>query len=67
MVSAQVIEELIKLARQIRKADRRGEDLYLRTNELAHYDALTDNPKAEAELGNHTLKMTVNELIAGVR
>lgn len=65
--SAQVIEELIKLAQQIREADRRGEELNLRTDELAFYDALADNPKAEAVLGNRTLKMIVHELVDSVR
>ena len=41
--TAQVIEELIHLARQIREADRRGEDLGLSEDELAFYDALETN------------------------
>ncbi|MFO0793042.1 MAG: DUF3387 domain-containing protein, partial [Candidatus Brocadiaceae bacterium] len=65
--SAQVIEELIRLARNIREADRRGEELNLRTDELAFYDALADNPKAEAVLGDQTLKMIAHELVDSVR
>lgn len=65
--SAQVIEELIKLAQQIRAADKRGEELNLRTDELAFYDALADNPKAESVLGNQTLKMIAHELVDSVR
>lgn len=65
--SAQVIEELIKLAQNIREADRRGEELNLRTDELAFYDALADNPKAEAVLGDLTLKMIAHELVDSVR
>lgn len=65
--SAQVIEELIKLAQQIREADKRGEELNLRTDELAFYDALADNPKAESVLGNQTLKMIAHELVDSVR
>lgn len=65
--SAQVIEELIKLAWQIREADRRGEELNLRTDELAFYDALADNPKAESVLGDQTLKMIAHELVDSVR
>jgi len=65
--SAQVIEELIKLARDIREADKRGEKLNLRTDELAFYDALADNPKAETVLGDQTLKMIAHELVESVR
>lgn len=65
--SAQVIEELIKLAKEIREADKRGEKLNLRTDELAFYDALADNPKAEAVLGDQTLKMIAHELVESVR
>ena len=65
--AAQVIEELIKLAQQIREADRRGEDLNLRTDELAFYDALADNPKAESVLGDQTLKTIAHELVDSVR
>ncbi len=65
--SAQVIGELIKLAKEIREADKRGEKLNLRTDELAFYDALADNPKAEAVLGDQTLKMIAHELVESVR
>jgi len=65
--SAQVIEELIKLAKDIREADKRGEKLNLRTDELAFYDALADNPKAEAVLGDQILKMIAHELVESVR
>ena len=65
--SAQVIEELIRLARDIREADKRGEKLNLRTDELAFYDALADNPNAEAVLGDQTLKMIAHELVESVR
>lgn len=65
--SAQVIEELIKLAKEIREADKRGEKLNLRTDELAFYDALADNPKAEAVLGDQMLKMIAHDLVESVR
>jgi type I restriction enzyme R subunit len=65
--SAQVIEELIKLARDIREADKRGEKLNLRTDELAFYDALADNPKAETVLGDQILKNIAHELVDSVR
>jgi type I restriction enzyme R subunit len=65
--AAQLIEELIKLAQDIREADKRGEKLNLRQDELAFYDALADNPKAETILGNDILKAIAHELVDSVR
>jgi type I restriction enzyme R subunit len=65
--AAQLIEELIKLAQEIRTADKRGEKLNLRVDELAFYDALADNPKAETILGNDILKAIAHELVDSVR
>ncbi len=65
--SAKIIEELIQLAMEIREADRRGEKLNLRVDELAFYDALADNPTAETVLGDHTLKLIAHELVESVR
>lgn len=65
--AAAVIEELIKLAKDIRAADQRGEKLNLRVDELAFYDALADNPKAETILGDDVLKAIAHELVDSVR
>lgn len=65
--SARMIEELIRLAKDIRSADQRGEKMKLRPDELAFYDALADNPTAEAVLGNETLKLIAHELVERVR
>ncbi|MBU0909101.1 MAG: DUF3387 domain-containing protein, partial [Proteobacteria bacterium] len=65
--SARIIEELIQLAREIREADKRGETLNLRVDELAFYDALADNPIAEEVLGNQILKQIAHELVESVR
>ena len=65
--SARLIEELIQLAKDIREADKRGETLNLRPDELAFYDALADNPTAEAVLGDQTLKQIAHELVDSVR
>ena len=65
--SAKIIEELIQLARDIREADKRGEKLNLRVDELAFFDALADNPTAEAVLGDQTLKQIAHELVDSVR
>jgi len=65
--AAQVIEELIDLARQMREADRRGEDLGLSEDELAFYDALETNDSAVAVLGDDTLRGIARELVEAVR
>jgi len=67
ITSAQIIEELINLAKDIREADKRGEQMNLRVDELAFYDALADNPTAEAVLGDVTLKQIAHELVDSVR
>ena len=65
--AAQVIEELIQLARDMRAADRRGEDLGLTEEELAFYDALETNDSAVKVLGEPTLMMIARELVMAVR
>jgi type I restriction enzyme R subunit len=65
--SARIIEELIQLAKDIRAADERGEQLNLRPDELAFYDALADNPNAEELMGDQILKQIAHELVASVR
>lgn len=67
ITSAQILEELINLAKDIREADKRGEQMNLRVDELAFYDALADNPTAEAVLGDVTLKQIAHELVDSVR
>lgn len=65
--AAQVIEELIALARELKQADRRGEALGLSEDELAFYDALETNDSAVAVLGDETLRGIARELVAAVR
>ena len=50
--TAQVIEELIRLAKEMREANARGEDLGLSEDELAFYDALETNDSAVKVLGD---------------
>ena len=63
--SAQVIEELIALAEEMREAGRRGEKLHLSEDEVAFYDALEVNDSAVKVLGDDTLKTIARELVAG--
>jgi type I restriction enzyme R subunit len=65
--AAQVLEELIALARDMRQADARGEALRLSDDELAFYDALETNDSAVKILGDETLRAIARELVATVR
>jgi len=65
--AAQVIEELIKMAQEMREAAQRGDKMNLREDELAFYDALAENPTAETILGDATLKAIAHELVESVR
>jgi len=65
--TAQVIEELIALARQMRDASARGAALGLSEDELAFYDALETNDSAVKVLGEPTLKTIARELVTTVR
>ncbi len=65
--TAAVIQELIELARNMREAHRRGDDLGLREDELAFYDALEVNDSAVMVLGDETLKKIAQELVETVR
>ena len=65
--AAQVIEELIGLAREMRAASARGETLGLSDDELAFYDALGVNDSAVQVLGDATLRDIARELVETVR
>jgi len=65
--AAQVIEELIGLAKDMRAANARGEQLGLSEDELAFYDALEVNDSAVKVLGEPTLMTIARELVAAVR
>ena len=65
--AAQVIEELIGLAREMREASARGDVLGLSDAELAFYDALGVNDSAVQVLGDKTLRDIARELVETVR
>jgi type I restriction enzyme R subunit len=65
--TAQVIEELIALARDMRARDARGEQLGLTEDELAFYDALGVSDSAVAVLGDECLRDIARELVATVK
>ena len=61
--AAQVIEELIGLAKDMRQAAARGENLGLSDDELAFYDALGVIDSAVQVLGDENLKLIARELV----
>ena len=65
--TAQVIEELIQLAKDIREAGARGERLGLSEDELAFYDALETNDSAVQVMGDEALSNIARELVDTVR
>ena len=64
--AAQVIEELIALAKEMRRAGERGEELGLSEDEVAFYDALETNDSAVKVLGDETLRTIARELVTAV-
>lgn len=65
--TAQVIEELIEMAKKFQEAAQRGEALGLSHDEMAFYDALATNEAAVRELGDATLKKIAVELTLNLR
>ncbi len=65
--TAEIIEELIELAREMRDAHKRGENLGLNEDELAFYDALEVNDSAVKVLGDETLRTIARELVETIR
>lgn len=65
--TAQVIEELIDMAKKFRAAANRGEELGLSNDEVRFYDALANNESAVRELSDETLKKIAHELTENLR
>ena len=65
--TAQVIEELIDMAKKFAAASKRGEVLGLNDDELAFYDALANNEASVRELGDEILAKIAHELTDGLR
>jgi type I restriction enzyme R subunit len=64
--TAQLVEELVDLAKKMREANKRGEQLKLTDDEIAFYDALADNGSAVKILGDETLRKIARELVETV-
>jgi len=65
--AAQVLEELIAMAKDLREAEQRGKSLGLNEDEVAFYDALEVNDSAVKVLGDATLRDIARELVESVR
>ncbi len=67
ITTAEVIEELIALAKELDAATKRGESLGLTDDEVAFYDALAANDSAVQAMGDAKLKVIAAELITQVK
>jgi type I restriction enzyme R subunit len=67
IATQEIIEELIRLAKEMRDAAQRGEEMGLNDEELAFYDALAQNENAVRAMGTDELKVIAAELVTQVR
>jgi type I restriction enzyme R subunit len=67
ITTAQVIEELIQLAKDIRAARARGQEEGLSDEEIAFYDALAENESARQVMDEPTLRVIAHELVASIK
>ncbi len=67
LTTSEIIQELIRIAKEVNAADRRGEQVGLAKDELAFYDALETNESAVLELGDEKLKLIAREIADKVR
>jgi len=67
LTTAQIIAELVELAKVMRDAHTRGKALGLRDDEVAFYDAIVQNDAAVLELGDEVLKEIARKLVKTVQ
>jgi type I restriction enzyme R subunit len=67
LTTAEVLEQLIQLAREIREVRQRGEESGLTDEEIAFYDALAENGSAREAMGEPALRIIAHELVGLVR
>jgi type I restriction enzyme R subunit len=65
--TVEVMQELIKLAKEVRAARKRGEDEGLSQDEIAFYDALAESESAVELMGNDSLKLIAHELLVSLK
>ncbi len=67
VTTVEVLEELIKLAQDLRAAQARGEETGLSDDEIAFYDALAENQSARDLMGEPALRVIAHELVQDIR
>jgi type I site-specific restriction-modification system R (restriction) subunit len=67
ITTAEVLQELIQIAKDIRAARARGEEQGLSEDEIAFYDALAENDSAVQMMGDDKLKLIAHELLMSLR
>ncbi|MBI0444768.1 type I restriction endonuclease subunit R [Deinococcus sp. DB0503] len=67
ITTAEVLQELIHLAKDIRAARQRGEESGLTDEEIAFYDALAENESAVQVMGDEKLRVIAHELLMSLR
>jgi type I restriction enzyme R subunit len=67
ITTAQAIQQLLELAEEINKQSLRGDQLGLTSDEIAFYDAITQNGSAVLELGDETLRLLTHEVVEAVK
>jgi type I restriction enzyme R subunit len=67
IATQEIVEEMIRLAKDLNAATKRGEELGLTAEEVAFYDALATNASAKQAMGDDKLKVIAGELIRMVR
>lgn len=67
ITTAEVLQELIQLAKDIRSAHQRGEESGLSDEEIAFYDALAENESAVQMMGDDNLRLIAHELLVSLR
>jgi type I restriction enzyme R subunit len=67
ITTAEVLEELIRLAKDIRAARARGEETGLSDEEIAFYDALAENDSARQVMGEPALRLIAHELVTVIK
>ena len=67
ITTAQVLEELIQIAKDIRAARARGEETGLSDQEIAFYDALAENQSASDIMGEPALRLIAHELMTSIK
>jgi hypothetical protein len=67
LTTAEIIAELVELAKKMRDEKNRSEELGLATDEIAFYDAVCQNDSAILQMGDETLRKIAKELVKAVR